>query len=66
MVVEGMNALPAAMKLSRLYEVELPIIEAVNQIVNEGASPSEIVLKLMQRVKKNELSHQAVDYDIDM
>ena len=34
--------------------------------MNEGASPSEIVLKLMQRVKKNELSHQAVDYDIDM
>lgn len=54
MVVEGINALPAAMKLSKHYQVELPIIEAVHMIVNEGADPKNVVNDLMQRDKKLE------------
>lgn len=54
MVVEGMNALPAAMKLSEKYGVELPIISAVNDIVNNNANPSEVVEQLMMREYKIE------------
>ncbi len=54
MVVEGINALPAAMKLSEKYSVELPITETVYNIVFNGKSPSEAVWKLMTRDKKSE------------
>lgn len=54
MVVEGVNALPAAMELSRRYGVELPIISAVNAVVNGGADPAETVMALMAREKKPE------------
>jgi len=55
MVVEGINALPAAMKLSEKYNIEMPIISAVNDIVNNGAEPKKIVGRLMGRDKKAEL-----------
>ena len=48
-------------KLAERYQVELPIIEAVNAIVNHGADPKEIVLGLMGRDKKIELMKNAVD-----
>ena len=54
MVVEGMNALGAAMGLSKKYSVEMPIISAVNDIVNNGANPSDVVVGLMMREYKNE------------
>lgn len=54
MVVEGMNALPAAMGLSKKYNVEMPIVSAVNEIVNNRANPKELVAKLMTREYKNE------------
>ncbi|MBQ4623750.1 MAG: NAD(P)-dependent glycerol-3-phosphate dehydrogenase [Clostridia bacterium] len=54
MVVEGINALPAAMELSARYGVELPIISAVNAVVNHGADPAETVMNLMTREKKPE------------
>lgn len=54
MVVEGMNALPAAIKLSEKYGVEMPIITAVNEIVNNNANPYELVNQLMTREFKNE------------
>lgn len=49
MVVEGINALPAAMRLAGKYQVELPIVSAVNAVVNAGADPREAVAKLMAR-----------------
>ena len=61
MVVEGINALPAAMQLAARYQVELPIIEAVNAIVNEGAEPLTVVKDLMGRDKKLELSQPAMN-----
>ena len=54
MVVEGINALPAAMELSARYHVEMPIAWGVNTIITEGADPGEIVMKLMERPKKAE------------
>lgn len=55
MVVEGINALPAAMELSARFQVEMPIAAGVNAIVNEGADPGKIVMKLMERPKKAEV-----------
>ncbi|MBQ6322047.1 MAG: NAD(P)-dependent glycerol-3-phosphate dehydrogenase [Lachnospiraceae bacterium] len=54
MVVEGINALPAAMELSARYQVEMPIAFGVNAIIRGGADPGEIVMKLMERPKKAE------------
>ena len=54
MVVEGIHALPAAMQLAEKYRVELPIVEAVNAVVNGGASAKEQVHALMHREQKAE------------
>ena len=54
MVVEGINALPAAMELMEKYHVEMPLTQAVNAVVNEGASATEQVQLLMQRKIKAE------------
>ncbi len=54
MVVGGLNAIPAAMKLKEKYGVELPITQAVNDIVNNGTKPKDAVRELMSRGKKPE------------
>jgi len=56
MVVEGMNALPAALELAAKYQVEMPIVQTVNAVVNKGMSAAEAVRSLMDRDPKNELS----------
>lgn len=61
MVVEGINALPAAMRLAKEYGVEMPIVEVVNAIVNEGARPDSAVAALMGRDKKPELPAAALE-----
>ncbi len=55
MVVEGINALKAAMQLKNRYQVDMPIVEAVYAIVYEGASPAGAVQKLMTRNTKAEI-----------
>ncbi len=54
MVVEGINALPAAMRLAEIYKVELPIVAAVNAVVNHGADARQAVMQLMTRDQKSE------------
>ncbi len=54
MVVEGINALPAAMRLAQMYQVEMPIVSAVNAVVNEGANARQAVMQLMTRDQKPE------------
>lgn len=49
MVVEGINALPAAMALAEQHGVEIPIISAVNNIVQGTVSPSDAVSELFAR-----------------
>ena len=55
MVVEGVNALRAAVKLCRKYGMDMPLIEAVRQVVEENARPDEIVRDLMSRKLKREI-----------
>ena len=54
MVVEGIHALNAAMRLMEKYDVEMPIVRAVNAVVNCGADPLSEVLKLMEREQRPE------------
>ena len=54
MVVEGLNALPGAVKLAEKYNVEMPIVNALNDIVNNGKSAKEVVYDLMNRETKGE------------
>lgn len=56
MVVEGVNALPAAMRLIEMYQVEMPITAMVNAVVNEEVDPATAVAALMGRDKKNEMN----------
>ena len=54
MVVEGVYSAKAAMGLARKYDVQLPIIEQVNEVLFEGKSAAEAVGSLMLRDKKIE------------
>ena len=54
MVVEGIHALPAAMRLAKQYGVEMPIVAAVNAVVEGTLSPNDAVQLLMSREKKPE------------
>ncbi|MBQ4427476.1 MAG: NAD(P)-dependent glycerol-3-phosphate dehydrogenase [Oscillospiraceae bacterium] len=54
MVVEGINAIPAAVELGRKYGVEMPIVAAADEVVNRGCDPREAVTKLMNRDYKPE------------
>ena len=54
MVVEGINALPAAMRLQQRYGVEMPIVTAVNAIVTGQVSADVAVDKLMAREQGEE------------
>ena len=56
MVVEGINALPAALQLAERYNVSMPIISAVNEIINNQKTPKDVVEELMSRNKESEIS----------
>ncbi len=55
MVVEGVYSAKAALKMAKKYDVEMPIVEAVNNILFNGKSASDAVMELMLRVKKEEV-----------
>ena len=55
MVVEGVYSAKAAMQLARKYDVELPIIEQVNEILFNNKPAAEAVRDLMIRDKKIEI-----------
>ncbi|MBD5465283.1 MAG: NAD(P)H-dependent glycerol-3-phosphate dehydrogenase [Lachnospiraceae bacterium] len=54
MVVEGVHSAKAAMGLAQKYQVSLPIIEQVNQILFENKPADEAVKELMLRDKREE------------
>ena len=54
MVVEGYYALGAAMELCGKYNVEMPITEAVYDIIFRGITPKEAMIRLMSRDLKDE------------
>ncbi len=65
MVVEGINALPAAMKLAEKYETELPIISAVDVVIHHGANAADAVRQLMGRETKSETLHPSFDTEME-
>jgi glycerol-3-phosphate dehydrogenase (NAD(P)+) len=54
MVVEGVYSAKAARELSLKYNVEMPIVEQVNEILFNGKNPADAVTELMLRDKKIE------------
>lgn len=54
MVVEGINALPAAMRLAKEYGVEMPIVAAVDAVVKGEMTAADAVERLMRREQKQE------------
>lgn len=59
MVVEGLNALPAAMRLAKQYNVEMPIVETVDAVVSGSIPVKDAVQSLMTRGQKSELPQNA-------
>jgi glycerol-3-phosphate dehydrogenase (NAD(P)+) len=53
-LAEGVSTVKALVKLSREHNLEIPICEAVNKIVNEGYDPKEVLLNLFLRPLKSE------------
>ena len=56
MVVEGVYSAKAALKLSEQYEVDMPIVKGVNEILFEGKSVGEGIRELMMRERRRENS----------
>lgn len=54
MVVEGINALPAALQLAQKHQIDMPIVKAIDAIVNNGKKPDEAVRELMARKQRSE------------
>ena len=55
MVVEGVNALPAAIRLCEKYNMDMPLINAVREVILNRADPRKIVQDLMSRKLKKEI-----------
>ncbi|KZN98960.1 NAD(P)H-dependent glycerol-3-phosphate dehydrogenase [Pseudobacillus badius] len=55
MVVEGVRTTRAARQLSLKYGVEMPLTEALYQVLFEGKDPKTAVDELMARMKTNEM-----------
>ena len=58
MVVEGINALPAAMSLSEQYGIDMPIVFGVDKIVNQGVSAKDVARDLLERELSAEIHSQ--------
>ena len=56
MIVEGVYSAKAALKLSKIYGVSMPIIEQVNAVLFENKDASEAVKDLMMREGRSEMS----------
>ena len=54
MVVEGLNALEAAVALSEKYGVEMPIVDAVDALVKGKLDSKDVVGIIMNRKRKDE------------
>jgi len=55
MVVEGVNALPAACQLAERHGVDMPIVRGVNAVVQGRMTPQEMGHALMTRDKTSEV-----------
>ena len=55
MVVEGINAIPATLQLAKKYKVSMPITEVVDEIINNGKKPRDMLDSLMSRNRRSEI-----------
>jgi len=60
MVVEGVYSTKAAVALAKKYEVEIPIIEQVNDVLFHGKAAADAVSELMIRDKK--IEHSEIEW----
>ncbi len=54
MVIESIDNIDVAYKLSKIHKIEMPIVEMVYKVIYENLDPQEAVKKLMTRNKKSE------------
>lgn len=54
MTIESIDNIEIAYKLSKKYDVEMPIVETVYSILYEGLKPEQAVKMLMTRERKAE------------
>ena len=54
MVIESIDNIEVAYELGKKYDVEMPILNTVYDILYRNLSPNEGVARLMQRTKKSE------------
>ncbi len=60
MVVEGVYSTKAAVRLGRKYEVSMPIVNKVNEVLFEGKDPKEAVKELM--IRDGRVEHSALKW----
>ena len=53
-LVEGLNALDSAIFLAEKLNVEMPIVNAINDILRKEANINEVIKKLLSRPITNE------------
>ena len=54
MVIESIDNIDIAYELAKKYDVEMPIVNTVYQVLYEGLNPKDAVTILMTRDKKRE------------
>lgn len=54
MTIEAIDNIETAYELSKKYDVEMPIVDSVYNILFNKLTPDEAVLKLMTRAAKQE------------
>lgn len=64
MVVEGIKTTRTAYELSRQHQIEMPITNALNQVMFEGKIPKDAVVDLMGRGKTRELEELSLNSHI--
>jgi len=65
MVVEGIPTTKAAFQLARQAEVEMPITEALYQVLFEGGNPREAFEDLMRRERTHEMRDLTTFYGME-
>ena len=54
MVIESIDNIDVAYELSKKYNIEMPIVNVVYEVLYKGLKPEDAVIKLMTRSKKSE------------
>ena len=53
-LAEGYHTVPALIKMSEAFSVDLPICKAVYDVLYDGVKPEEALMKLFDRTQKSE------------